>query len=73
MIDSFKPFESIENTAEYTSNSLPFLTSDICKIQKRIKTIPVRAVPGTFKLVKDAVVFIKGTQLAAEVIMNLEE
>lgn len=31
----------------------------------------VRAVPGTLKLVKDAVVFVKGAQLAAEVIMNL--
>ena len=35
--------------------------------------VPVRAVPGTLKLVEDAVVFVKGTQLAAEVIVNLEE
>jgi len=41
---------------------------------KNAKThpVPVRAVPGALKLVKDAVVFIKGTQLAAEVIVNLE-
>lgn len=37
------------------------------------QTLPVRAVPGTLELVKDAVVFIEGAQLAAEVIMNLQE
>lgn len=34
--------------------------------------VPVRAVPGTLKLVEDAVVFVKGTQLASEVIVNLQ-
>lgn len=39
----------------------------------RTLQVPVRAVPGTLKLVKDAVVFVQRTQLAAEVIVNLEE
>lgn len=38
-----------------------------------IRKIPVRAVPGTLKLVEDAVVFVKGAQLAAEVIMDLQD
>lgn len=33
--------------------------------------LPVRSIPCTFKLVKDAVVFIEGTQLAPKVIMDL--
>lgn len=34
-------------------------------------SVPVGAVPGTLKLVKNAVVFIKGTQLAPEIIVHL--
>lgn len=33
--------------------------------------VPVTPVPGTFKLVKDAVIFIQGTELAPKVIMDL--
>lgn len=33
--------------------------------------VPVGAVPGTLKLVKDAVVLVERAQLAAEIIMNL--
>lgn len=36
------------------------------------RQVPVCPVPGTLELVKDAVVLVKGTQFAAEVIVNLQ-